>query len=655
MAAKKWGRWVEERPLGSNSGQGDTFLVYKDGDDRRDLYVLKQMKGKGPFGNRVARFRNEILAGMRLEHPNVTRVTDPELDQPKPFVVTEYCAGGALSPAALSGRTLLERVALFRGICAGVAHAHAAGVVHRDLKPDNIFLRPDGNPVVGDFGLCYLAEEGVDRVTNPDEVVGARGFMAPECEGGRLEVVQPSMDVYSLGKILYWILAGRIFIRERHRASENDLSRDPSDFGMRLVFELLDRTVVEDITQRLPDAGSLVTELDAMTLRIAARRRMTELARQPISLSGSHEVKVASFRLGSVPDWQSFDPGAANVVGFTGYGQVFAAWAVERSEREGGRCVAWVGAPHRGWQMLPIEISNPCVPQKAGHQGMCADERGVSLLVVSGARPDAAATAHIVRLRPNANPVVETLAEGVASPMHYAVATGPSGRVAAYIGAESPLVPDAMGLTILRDSAGEHRHLFSPHTNFPAPLAISGDGGLHQAVVLSLPAGKHETRQLRYLHKPPGKEWTEEVIDSTAIRGAFGEFTADGTMSAHIHLSLSASGSPVIVASPKNGPPHALVIFAKEGNVFRRHEIDIRPIAKSFGFQAIDTSSTKQIVFDEKGCGHVALYSDAGELGAVIYVALDEEWRVVDQRAFPAREFFGMGRDSTGYIYLALR
>jgi serine/threonine protein kinase len=93
---------------------------------------------------------------------------------------------------------------------------------------------------VGDFGLCFFEETG-ERFTLLEEAVGPRWYMAPELESGRVGTVLPASDVYSLGKLLYWMLATRIFARERHRELEYDLSRDPSDFGMRLVYELLDR------------------------------------------------------------------------------------------------------------------------------------------------------------------------------------------------------------------------------------------------------------------------------------------------------------------------------------------------------------------------------------------------------------------------------
>jgi hypothetical protein len=655
MAAKKWGNWIEHEPLRNNTGQGDTFLVCKEGDAERKLFVLKQMKSKGLFGNRVERLRNEILAGMQLAHPNIIRVIDQELERSKPFIVTEYCAGGALSPAALRGRTLLERLDLFRGICNGVAYAHREGVIHRDLKPDNIFLQGDGTPVVGDFGLCYFLDGELERVTNLAEEVGARGYMAPECEGGRVLTVLPSADVYSLGKILYWILTGRHLARESQRERENNLAREPSDFEMRLVYDLLDKTVVETAARRLPDAGAVVAKLDTITQRIAARRRAVELARRPLSLAGPQEVKIASFRRGGLPDWRSIYAGPARVLGFAGRGQVFVAWGIGGRGENEGACLVWTGGPHGGWEARSVEVSNPSARQGAGHHALCVDDRGGTLPVVGAPRPDEIATAYLVRLRPGAPATVEVFAEKVGAPQNCAVATGPGGRTAAYFGSLDAVVPDAMGLTIVRSSDKEERHHFTPHTSFPGPLAIAADGTLHQAVVVSVPAGKHEVRELRYLCKPPRGAWAETVVDSTAAQGVSGEIIPEGSMSASIHLNLTPAGHPVILASPKHKPARGPVVYVKEGVEFKQHTLDMEGFAKSVGLVAPNTHGAAQVLFDEEGYAHLALQTNEDDSPEVIYLAADEEWRVADLRIFPTSTFLGMGIDSWGGVHIAMR
>ncbi|MGH9421927.1 MAG: serine/threonine protein kinase, partial [Thermoanaerobaculia bacterium] len=149
---------------------------------------------------------------------------------------------------------------LFEKICDGAGAIHAAKIVHRDIKPANIFLRGDGSPVVGDFGLAFIEE--AERLTDTMEAVGARWYMAPELAEGRLNEVTPRADVYSLGKLLYWLLTGNIFDRERHRDSRNNVHQFYElDESMENVNQLLDRMIVENPRSRYSDAGEVGREV----------------------------------------------------------------------------------------------------------------------------------------------------------------------------------------------------------------------------------------------------------------------------------------------------------------------------------------------------------------------------------------------------------
>ncbi|MBI1884848.1 MAG: serine/threonine protein kinase [Chloroflexi bacterium] len=241
------GKWKIVESL-SEGGQAHTFIVRKVQEDGDETYVLKRLKDPA----RIGRFRNEVEAGLKLKHNNIVEVIDWDLDGRQPYIVTVYCKGGSLNRArpfdySDHGR-LLD---LFGQICDGVLHAHSQRVIHRDLKPDNIFLWADrhGDAVVGDFGLCFL-EEG-ERITLTEEAVGARNYTAPELEDGRAEQVSAQSDVYSLGKILYWLVsAGRTFSREKHRDPEFDLVRLTNNLYLEHVNRLLDQMVVLDAGKR---------------------------------------------------------------------------------------------------------------------------------------------------------------------------------------------------------------------------------------------------------------------------------------------------------------------------------------------------------------------------------------------------------------------
>ena len=201
--SKPWlpDEWKLVRSLGEG-GQGWTYLVRRSDGSDPIPYVFKRLKNPA----RAARFQAEIRALEALSHPGILRIIESGEANGLPFYVAEYCEEGDLSNHSLSGKTLRQRLLLYREICDAVAAAHRAQIIHRDLKPPNVLIRSNGAIAVGDFGLClHLADAG-DRLTPSSEAVGARDYIPPELEDGRLDNPTPSSDVYSLGKLLYYIL-----------------------------------------------------------------------------------------------------------------------------------------------------------------------------------------------------------------------------------------------------------------------------------------------------------------------------------------------------------------------------------------------------------------------------------------------------------------
>jgi serine/threonine protein kinase len=251
------------RPLG-RGGQSPTFLVVEEGVEDGEYFVLKRLNA-----NRIERGRSEIRACEELSHPNVLRLIDSDLDGDKPYLVTEYCSGGSLSNVNIIEYPLTERLQMFSAICRGVGHAHShtPPITHRDLKPDNIFLRKDKRtPVVGDFGICFF-DEG-ERVTLVDEAVGPRWYMAPELAHGLTENVTPRADVYSLGKVLYWMLSARIFDRELHRHQRFDLTIGQTAPDLFFIYDLLDKTILVNPSERLSNANEVADAVDNIIRKI---------------------------------------------------------------------------------------------------------------------------------------------------------------------------------------------------------------------------------------------------------------------------------------------------------------------------------------------------------------------------------------------------
>jgi serine/threonine protein kinase len=263
--AKTFGnRWEIVEPIGEG-GQGHVYTVRDLTGNPDALFVLKRLKNQ----NRIARFRKEVEATKSLEDKNIVRLIDFSLDSQPPYFVAEYCSGGSLITAPPYWReSPVLALRLFQSICEGVAVAHAQGIIHRDLKPDNIYLASQNGPAkVGDFGLCFF--ESGERITLTEEAVGSRFYMPPEYADGRAELVGKKGDTYSLGKVLYWLLSGRIFDREKHRDPQWDLRRPNEAGGFRNIYmehvnRLLDKMIVLDPSKRL----SVSTVCDDLPLYI---------------------------------------------------------------------------------------------------------------------------------------------------------------------------------------------------------------------------------------------------------------------------------------------------------------------------------------------------------------------------------------------------
>jgi serine/threonine protein kinase len=256
-------KWNFIKTLGEG-GQAHTYLV-----ESTETPGLKGVAKRLKDVMREPRLKREIDALKTLEHPNVLRLLDfGTTHKGKPYLVSAYCANGELKAEFFSGQTLIEIMHFYRQICDAVAAAHRKEIVHRDLKPSNIFLTETNMPVVGDFGICFLTGEDplTQRITATQEVVASRWFGAPEARDGRMMDVKPSADVYSLGKILYWMVSrGQVFDREEHRTPKYRLNESSSlDPNFELIDQLLDKTITSSADVRLPSAVDLLYEVDKL-------------------------------------------------------------------------------------------------------------------------------------------------------------------------------------------------------------------------------------------------------------------------------------------------------------------------------------------------------------------------------------------------------
>ena len=198
------GRYELVRPLGH--GAMATVDLAHDVELDRPVALKRLAENLARDEDLRRRFLREARLAARLAHPNVVRVFDVGEDDGRPFIAMEYVEGETLADlVARRGRLpAAEAASLGMQACAGLAAAHGAGLVHRDVKPQNLLLGADGILKLGDFGIA-AGHEGT-RLTLAGTVLGTAGYLAPEQARG--EQVTAAADIYAVGAVLYELLSG---------------------------------------------------------------------------------------------------------------------------------------------------------------------------------------------------------------------------------------------------------------------------------------------------------------------------------------------------------------------------------------------------------------------------------------------------------------
>jgi hypothetical protein len=198
------GRYKIKSELG-RGGMATVYLAF-DPNFNRDVAVKvlpREMLHDPQFR---ARFEREIKTAAGLEHPSIVPVYDVGEDNGQPYFVMRLMTGGSLADMIERGRISLEDTArIISKIAQGLTYAHRKGVIHRDLKPDNILFDDNGAPFISDFGVARLSES-TGSLTGSG-IIGTPAYMSPEqAQGGNID---QRSDIYGLGVIVYQMLSGR--------------------------------------------------------------------------------------------------------------------------------------------------------------------------------------------------------------------------------------------------------------------------------------------------------------------------------------------------------------------------------------------------------------------------------------------------------------
>ncbi len=203
------GRYVLQAEL----GRGGMGVVWRAHDPALGRFVaIKMILGAELDVEAQERFVREARVSARLRHPGIVGVHDAGVHAGRPYIAMDYVDGESLEAHFIRGRIPVRRIAtIVRDLAVALAAAHAEGVIHRDVKPQNVLVDREGRVRLTDFGLARdLASTIAKRqLTMTGEVIGTPAYMAPEQASGVTSIPSPGMDIWAVGAILYRGLTGR--------------------------------------------------------------------------------------------------------------------------------------------------------------------------------------------------------------------------------------------------------------------------------------------------------------------------------------------------------------------------------------------------------------------------------------------------------------
>lgn len=258
------------------------------------------------------RFKNEVKLARRVTHRNVARMFDIGEHEGEKFLTMEFVDGESLAGVLTRERRLptARVVELMTAVCAGLAAAHAAGVIHRDLKPDNVMIAKDGRVLVTDFGIARASLDSSHKTVGM--VLGTPGYMAPEQVQG-LKDLDGRVDIYALGVMLFELFTG-----EDAWTGETPLSiatarllapppdprsrrSDVPDVAARVVLKCMAR----DRSERYASADQVARDLALLTMPSAPATNAITLERPipaPLPVAADKTVAVLPFRNAGAAD-----------------------------------------------------------------------------------------------------------------------------------------------------------------------------------------------------------------------------------------------------------------------------------------------------------------------------------------------------------------
>ena len=253
-------------------GMGEVFRA-RDTRLNRDVALKILPASFAADDDRLRRFKIEAQSASALNHPNILTVYDIGADDTSPYLVTELLEGESLGGRLKRGKLSVSRAVDYgKQIAAGLAAAHAKGIIHRDIKPDNLYLTKDGRVKILDFGLAKMtgvrAGDGatISLATGVGAVLGTVAYMSPEQARG--QAVDASSDIFSFGCVLYEMLTGERAIKGATSADLMSaiLNKDPDlkPIGSAVLARMVGHCLEKNPEQRFQSASDIAFDLEAI-------------------------------------------------------------------------------------------------------------------------------------------------------------------------------------------------------------------------------------------------------------------------------------------------------------------------------------------------------------------------------------------------------
>ncbi len=278
------GRYEIKGRIGGG-GMGTLYLARDTNPTTDRLVAVKLLRASFDSDDLRQRFAREAQALAELNHPNIVIIHDSGEYQDSPFIVMEYIRGETLAESIRrrASMSLATKLRLLAELCAGLSHAHEAGIIHRDIKPANLMVDLHGRLKVLDFGIARVVDPGMTRIealTRLNVQIGTPGYMSPEqIEGGEIDA---RSDLFSAGAVAYELISyHEAFPGATTRQIENRvLGEQPLPLASAIpgldpeIADIIGTALEKDVNRRCQHAATLGRAFDRVRARLEEEERL---------------------------------------------------------------------------------------------------------------------------------------------------------------------------------------------------------------------------------------------------------------------------------------------------------------------------------------------------------------------------------------------